>query len=885
MILQLMMYGLLPLLLISQPTDSTDTMLAMDDQMVDSSTSALALSFPLHRLEPYCTCVWLDPLVIASGPDLPPMQALPTAEVSDTSFQATVKSTNHIGTSQGATATVPAYVLATEAMETDRQNVADARDGARILFANPEAKNADKLLSADTFSFMRNDCSADKWVTIELSQRVKLTAVDISMLELYSSRVKTFELYGALKKPTKTASAPWHAELWTLIAIMKLENKKGQQAFRLQASLFSKYLLLHFTAHFGSESVCAINNFRAFGITEAEDLEAQLSALQNPEAGDATVHSAAADTWDTLSHASPHVTQAAEAQFGGANIQHAPQAALKADHAVPNGTDDAAKSIHSKRSDTRLHSGDAVGDAPSKDDAPEANQAASAEPAASMSTFTLASSADGTTEQSAAVPPKKEMKCNNALGQRAPKDSAGTAHRVLPHVFNEAVAVAVHDVVVTPAGAPAIVSQHKAGMDGEPDHAQASPAGIPNAGRGHSASKRWADRSGALKMGQHDRQPKQADRVIAQAHASMGRACAPQAAAEVGPTEDDISTHMSEQPSAEVGWPAGTADEAVQDGSMSTGADMSGMSDHDQKRLRKVQTETVIRAKGIVGRDEHSIATASTSEDLTGSDGERTFDVGRRPTAPLHDVAAPSKGGSASVYDLIKKELLALKLETSTLSMSLKQAAPQAALQEAVRKHAETEAKLAFVLDTLLALETRVDGLVAAQRKAASTQLLQLQAACGVMALAMVLCLAVGLCMVNAQAQRLQRKIHNATEGTRGDVRGLGCTGSATREELRVHEQACPNALLDIYEGATLSPLQCTAGQPADAPTRYTRHNTTLSAGNSPVNGNRRRSSLLSLSRNCSDPHMQQGSVHVIRPFSLAPSNSEHCDDGILQSF
>lgn len=100
---------------------------------------------------------------------------------------------------------------------------------ARNSIACREAKNADHLLSIDEFSFMRNDCSADKWVAIKLSQRIKLTAVDISMLELYSSRVKTFDLYGSLTKPTKTDSMPWRAELWSYIATMKLENKKGQQ--------------------------------------------------------------------------------------------------------------------------------------------------------------------------------------------------------------------------------------------------------------------------------------------------------------------------------------------------------------------------------------------------------------------------------------------------------------------------------------------------------------------------------------------------------------------------------------------------------------------------------------------------------------------------------
>lgn len=92
-----------------------------------------------------------------------------------------------------------------------------------------EAKNADNLLSADTFSFMRNECSAEKWVVVELSHRIKLTAVDISMLELYSSRIKTFDVYVSVKKPARTSSVPWKAELWTHVATMKLQNKKGQQ--------------------------------------------------------------------------------------------------------------------------------------------------------------------------------------------------------------------------------------------------------------------------------------------------------------------------------------------------------------------------------------------------------------------------------------------------------------------------------------------------------------------------------------------------------------------------------------------------------------------------------------------------------------------------------
>lgn len=108
--------------------------------MSGSATSgALALSFPLHRLEPYCTCVWLDPLVVASGPHLPPLQALPMRG-DDTAFEGTVEAPKHATSVDAQTASfTAAYILASEPMDIDRQNVADVKDGARVLFANPYA--------------------------------------------------------------------------------------------------------------------------------------------------------------------------------------------------------------------------------------------------------------------------------------------------------------------------------------------------------------------------------------------------------------------------------------------------------------------------------------------------------------------------------------------------------------------------------------------------------------------------------------------------------------------------------------------------------------------------------------------------------------------------
>lgn len=82
-------------------------------------------------------------------------------------------------------------------------------------------------MNGDSFSFMKNSCGDVKFVVIELSQRVKLTSLEISMVELYSSRARTIDLYSTLTKPTKAVESPWLVGDWAYHATVRVENKKG----------------------------------------------------------------------------------------------------------------------------------------------------------------------------------------------------------------------------------------------------------------------------------------------------------------------------------------------------------------------------------------------------------------------------------------------------------------------------------------------------------------------------------------------------------------------------------------------------------------------------------------------------------------------------------
>ena len=54
--------------------------------------------------------------------------------------------------------------------EEEWHNFALSKDGAKIVASNKESKKASAILDTDSDTFMKNECKADKWFIIELSQ-------------------------------------------------------------------------------------------------------------------------------------------------------------------------------------------------------------------------------------------------------------------------------------------------------------------------------------------------------------------------------------------------------------------------------------------------------------------------------------------------------------------------------------------------------------------------------------------------------------------------------------------------------------------------------------------------------------------------------------------
>ena len=163
-----------------------------------------------------------------------------------------------------------------------QHNFASALDGAKPLAANPAAKKVADMLDEDSDTFMRNDCKDDKWVVLELSQVARVSRIELSQNELYSSRVKEFEVSGRQSHPrtdnVETAKG-LNSTSWRLVGRFMAENIKGDQTFNIEHPVWVRYLLIRFLTHYGNEPVCAINSFAVFGRSAAEELEEQLAGV------------------------------------------------------------------------------------------------------------------------------------------------------------------------------------------------------------------------------------------------------------------------------------------------------------------------------------------------------------------------------------------------------------------------------------------------------------------------------------------------------------------------------------------------------------------------------------------------------------------------------
>ena len=109
-----------------------------------------------------------------------------------------------------------------------------------MIASNPGAKRVAALLDDDSDTFMRNDCRDDKWAVLELSQVARVSRVELAQHELYSARVKQFEVRGRQSHPRTDgvdAAKALNSSAWRVLGVFTAEKAKGEGSRRQAAQI------------------------------------------------------------------------------------------------------------------------------------------------------------------------------------------------------------------------------------------------------------------------------------------------------------------------------------------------------------------------------------------------------------------------------------------------------------------------------------------------------------------------------------------------------------------------------------------------------------------------------------------------------------------------
>jgi len=190
---------------------------------------------------------------------------------------------------------------------------ASADAGAKVVASNRESIGASNVLNNDKNSYVRNPCSAKKWLVVELAQEILPNSVTVADHEMFSSSLKRMQVLGSKTFPVKN---------WILLGEFDLSNVRGEQTRKLQYSDWTRYIKFRFLSHYGTEHYCTLTKLVVHGKTEMEDIAAQLEGTPDiveeeqdvapdPPAAQPDA-SATTETKPTPDEATPASTTAAE---------------------------------------------------------------------------------------------------------------------------------------------------------------------------------------------------------------------------------------------------------------------------------------------------------------------------------------------------------------------------------------------------------------------------------------------------------------------------------------------------------------------------------------------------------------------------------------------
>ena len=163
-------------------------------------------------------------------------------------------------------------------------NYAAASNGAKVVSANPESKStAGAALKENKDSYYLSPCATasreeGKWITVELSEEIAVTAVTVANYEFHSSAPRAFEVWG-------TSGPADKEDGYRLILEAIADQRREPQTFEVRprgapgGGAWSKHVKFKFTSHYGSFHFCTLSLLRVHGKDATQTLKEEMEAI------------------------------------------------------------------------------------------------------------------------------------------------------------------------------------------------------------------------------------------------------------------------------------------------------------------------------------------------------------------------------------------------------------------------------------------------------------------------------------------------------------------------------------------------------------------------------------------------------------------------------
>ena len=144
--------------------------------------------------------------------------------------------------------------------------------GALILEKSSHFKGTSNLLNPDRDRYAIAPCNEKKFVVISLSEDILVKQIQLANYELYSSRVKNFQL-----QISQTMGN------WIDMGTYTATPESGVQSIDLKEPAWGRYLKFKFKSHYGDEFYCTLSQILVHGSTMVQGFHEHLQESEDEE--------------------------------------------------------------------------------------------------------------------------------------------------------------------------------------------------------------------------------------------------------------------------------------------------------------------------------------------------------------------------------------------------------------------------------------------------------------------------------------------------------------------------------------------------------------------------------------------------------------------------